>query len=294
MTNETKLKEQNGYYKEMRKISLVHTVFSSITTLAGFNTFLYIAPFTAPISVPFTVCSIFYGGYHMYMNYKSTHIEQVTEFYLHEDKYDSRFEPTWQEKITIPEFLFNPVVFFVLVYLFTFFLYFFREKFQFVSFLKVDSLSLKILLTILFYLFIFLVFLYTFSFAQCIKESNTLILEKRSLKKREIKHKCHVLRMTFWQKVHHWIFGFFKIQTDKMGYVINEECIELELELYKINEPLINIFYRTFTRSYLVILNEILNSLSSLNKLFIISLIVLAIFIFIKKKYINDRKTKTY
>ena len=102
--------------------------------------------------------------------------------------------------------------------------------------------------------------------------------------------------MTLWQKFQHWVFGFFKLQTDKLGYVINNECIELELELYKINEPLINIFYRTFTRSLLVILKEILNSLSLLNKLFIISLIALVIFIFIifiKKKHNNGRKTKT-
>ena len=262
MLNETVLKEENEYYKEMRKITLIHAVGSSITTLVGGNIFFFIAP---PLILPVTIFGGVYGGYHIYMNYKSTHIEQTTEFYLNGEKYDNRFEPTWGEYIRIPEFLFNPVIFFVLIYIFLFFIYFKNKQ----------SIS-----RILYYIPFILLFVYTFSFLQSIKESNIITREMRVIKRREIKHECHCLRISFWGKVKLYWFSFFSIQTDKLGYYINEKCTKLELELYAINEPLINILYRTFTRSILVIVNEILNSISLVNKLFFFALTTIIIFIY--------------
>ena len=271
--NKTKLGNEMKYYAHIKKISLFHVVGSSITSLVVLTSFSYLAPL--PLG---------YWGYHVYMNHKASHMEQQCSFIIVNDDY--RFKKSWHEKITIPEVFFNPVVFLFLIYVFSFFLFFQRY----------DSAK-NVGRGILYWIFILLLFLYSYSFIQTIIECRTLLLQERDFKRREIKWKCHLLRMTFWQRIKKTIFSFMGIQTDGDGYVLNEECKQLEMDLYKSGYSIIDIFYKTLIRPKITIIREIFNSISLINKIFIISLSIFGLFIkhLFKKKNecsIQEKTTK--
>jgi hypothetical protein len=257
LVNKTKLGEEMEYYREIKKRSLFHIVGSALTGFVVLNSFAYLAPVT-----------VSYWGYHVYMNHKAAHLEQQYEFYIKYDELDTRYDKTWLEWLRIPDVLFNPVVFLFLLYLFMFCLTMLAPT----LFYKTTFVNKLIVWTV-----VVLLFFYSYSFCQALRESHTLQLEQRELKRRELKYNCHVNRMSFFNRLRRSFFGFFTFfgfQTDEWGYDTGKKCQELELELYKTDERMIDILYRTIIQAKLTIVEEILK-MSLKNKVFFICLIII-------------------
>lgn len=269
-TNETALKNELNYYKNFKKISLLHVAGSTITSILtittvglGSSLFIYVTPL-----------SLTYWGYHVYVTHKSSHIEQKCKFLIEDDKNDNRFYPPWeeylQEYLKLPKMLFNPILFAILIYFYVY-AYFYLNY-------KIKKVSFWVILLSLFY---------TFSFLQSVQESNSNLKIKKQILRNELKWTCHVNRMSFRKKITKTIFSLFGIQTDKSGYLVGDtKCKELELEINKTDETFIDILYKTFTRSFLTILKELFNSLKFIDKILMILLSILLLII----KYKNKNK----
>lgn len=265
-TNKTHIKEEMGYYREMRKLSLFHTVGSAV---GGLFAFTFITPAVATLPV---VYCVYYG----FMNWHSAHLEQACEdhlFYV-----DYKYEKPWNERIVIPEIVFNPVVFLLLIYIFSFFI-FYR------CYGNTKSITQKSR-TFLYWFCMILLFLYTYSFFQKWRESRHLVNAERDYIRNEIKSRCRKGGLGFWSWVKKEIWSVFGIQTDQDGYNLTPECKKLHLDLEKSGESIIEIFFKTIIGPKKTILKEIWYSINWLDKIFFITLATLIFFI----KYLFKNK----
>lgn len=275
--NKTKLENEIVYYKEMRKLSLFHVVGSSVISLITLTSM--ISPL-APIPIT-------YWSYYVYMNWRSSHLEQNCEFNIEND--DVRFEKRWHERIVIPEVIFNPISFLLLIYIFTFFLFWSHNK-------KVkyeQSLIKQTGRGILFWIMMVLVFVYTYSFIQTSRESRAELLSNRDFVREEIKWKCHVSRMNFWRWLKINVFSLFGIQSDGDGYALTDECKELIIKLERMGDSFAEILYKTLVRPKITIIKEIFSSVNWLDKILMISLGAFIFFLryLFKKKNGNTPNT---
>jgi len=296
-TNDTEIESEIKYYNKMRKTTIVHTYGSTILSFLGLTKFLSFGASVGILSsvvLYTTPISLAYWGYNVYITHKSAHLEQKCKFLLNENKIDDRYQKTWEEYLRIPKILFNPILFAILIYLFLFVYVLYGNYIEFAistTNIKVPRVS---------FLIVLILFFYVYSFFQTIRSSNLKLDVKRGLIRKEIKWKCHVNRMTFTRKLKKTVFSLVGIQSDEDGYLVGDkECMNLELSLYNIEESIIDIMYKTITRSLLSIVKELFNSIRFIDKILIIFISIIFIilrpyffFIFLKKKGLGEKKEK--
>ena len=243
-TNNTDMIEEMKFYDNMKRSTILHVAGSTIASVAISTTFFYLSPI--PIS---------YWAYHIYIFQKSSHMEQKCKFIIDVDENEEeRFLTTnkWYF-YNIPEFFFNPILFCLFVYIFLF-----------VIILKY-GLSKKIIFSLI-------LFFYTYSFFQQVKDSINRLTIKREIKLRELQWKCNSLRMSYWRRAQKSFLSFWGFQTDKYGYLVDDkDCQQLEIELYSIDESFIDILYKTFTKSFLLIFKELYYSISLIDRVLIVT-----------------------
>lgn len=254
-TNTTNLKQEMTFYDNMKKYTVIHVAGSTLATVTMYTTFCYLTP------IP-----VIYWSYHLYMFHKSSHMEQQCKFHINE-KEDDRFKTgnKWYD-YNIPEFIFSPILFCLTCWGF---IIIFTVKY---------GISKKLFIIIL---FIF----YTYSFFQQIKDSIDRLTIKRDIIKRQLTYECNILRMSYRRRITKNIYSFFGMQTDKLGYLVNDkQCKQLEIDLYSLDESFIDILFKTFTKSILTIFKELYFSISTINKITILC----SSFLFYKIiKYVN-------
>lgn len=242
-TNNTDMIEEIKFYDDMQKSTILHVAGSTIASVVVSTTFFYLTP------IPIT-----YWAYHIYVFQKSSHMEQKCKFIIDIDENDeNRFRSTnkWYF-YNIPEVFFNPIVFCLIVYIFLFIV------------ICKYGISKKIIFSLL-------LFFYTYSFFQQVKDSIDRLTIKREIKLRELQWKCNSLRMSFWKRTQKSFLTFWGFQTDKYGYLVDDKnCQRLENELYSIDESFIDILFKTFTKSILVIFKELYFSISLIDRILII------------------------
>lgn len=258
--NETLMKTEEEYFEKMNKASTNH-ILGSVGTLA---LSIAIFPPLVPINAAYLLAHVGIKRY-------SYHMKRTFKFMIEEDYKDNKYDPSWIEKVRLPNWITQPTSF---IFLFILFLNLYSwlcfSKMTLVQFLLIGGLMI-------------ILFLYTFSFIQHL---NMEILKydeyKKSIRK-QIKWGYNEYRASWTQIELMRLKSFFSwfgglIINKKSGYMINNDIRKLESEIYK-SVSMINIFIKTITSGPINILGNILDMISFVDKFILLTFFTLILFV---------------
>lgn len=236
--NYTDLPQEAHFYHKMKRISLVHTVVGGVAAAAA-------VPLYAPAALPLAG----YWLYHVYVLDKSSHLKQKCEFNNRQDPHmeNERFRTALQSNKGfleyIPRWMSEPIVFALAGWFFVV-----------VSIPFLQKRRLKV------FIFTILLVVYAYSFFQNLTATNAQVDIRRENKLRELMFKCHVGRMSYWQKKKYQWLSWLGFVTDEYGYAINAECHTLEEKLAEVVYSFGDILCRTVWSAPHMLFSELLGS----------------------------------